>query len=291
MKRLIAIILFGLSAWHIHGQFIEVGGSLGGATYQGDISHFSSKFSMQGARFLNSVHVGYHFKDYYSVKFKFSNGSIGAYDSESASTSRRKRNLHFRSDIQEFALVNEFELLDIFHFFKKINIKPFFNFGIAYFSFNPEAKYKGNWVDLQPLSTEGQGLPGSELRPYSLHQWSIPFGFGLKYYFNDGLYLGFEISPRITFTDFLDDVSGNYPDMDILRSFKGEMATQLSYRGDQLPGGGGEAFTPENIGRGNPKDNDWYIFNTFVVGYKFDPVKAIKRRKSFSKGRKCNFFN
>ena len=31
--------------------------------------------------------------------------------------------------------------------------------GVGYFSFNPQAKLGNRWIDLQPLSTEGQGFP------------------------------------------------------------------------------------------------------------------------------------
>ncbi len=292
MKYLLLLCFSFFILRSTNAQFIEIGGSLGGSTYQGDINHFSSRLSMQGAKFLNGLHLGYHFNDYYTLKLKWSNGSIGASDNNSADPWRQSRNLHFRSNISEFALIHEFELLDFLKFFRKFNLKPYVTFGVAYFHFNPQAKYKGVWYDLQPLSTEGQGLPDSKTKPYSLNQFSLPFGFGFKYYINDNFFVGIDISPRITFTDYLDDVSGSYPDLELLRNFKGPIAAELSYQGDKFPEGGGVPFDPEQSvnGRGNPKDNDWYIFNSFTVGYAFNLKEYFKRRRSFKLGRKCNFF-
>ncbi|MEO8734182.1 MAG: hypothetical protein ABI373_07615, partial [Flavobacteriales bacterium] len=45
--------------------------------------------------------------------------------------------------------------------------------GVGAFHFNPQAQYKGNWVDLRPLGTEGQGLPGGPVE-YSLTGVCIP---------------------------------------------------------------------------------------------------------------------
>ncbi|MBK9735723.1 MAG: hypothetical protein IPO92_12455 [Saprospiraceae bacterium] len=289
MFRFILMLFCTIYYFSAKSQYIEFGGSLGGSSYQGDISHYSSKFSLQGNKFLNSIHVGYHFSDYYSIKVRYSHGSLGANDKESHDIWRKERNLHFKTYISEIAIINEFEMLDVFRFFKKTRLKPFINIGIAYFKFNPQAQLNGTWYDLQPLSTEGQGLEGNKNKPYSLNQFSIPFGLGLKYFVKDDLYFSFEVSPRITFTDYLDDVSANYPDIEKLKQVKGNIAAELSYQGDKRPGGlpfkelGGNA-------RGNPKDNDWYIFNSFSVAYFFHVDDYMKRRRSFRLGRKCNFF-
>jgi hypothetical protein len=102
------------------------------------------------------------------------------------------------------------------------------------------------------------------------------------------VYVSIEIGPRITFTDYLDDVSGDYPDFELLSQFKGPTAVAISYRADELPGG-----TPigelKSGSRGNARDNDWYFFNSFTVGYKLNVKEYYKRKKSFSQGRKCHF--
>lgn len=281
-SKFLLCIISVFSSLYSYSQFIEVGGSLGYATYQGDISFSSSRLSVQGAKFLDNLHLGFQFNEYYTVKFRYSRGSIGAYDSYSLDSWRTERNLHFRSEIREFALIHELELFDVIKYFRKIRLKPFINIGLAWFTFNPQANYLGKWVDLQPLSTEGQGTSQNDTPPYSLSQISIPFGFGFKYNINPNWYVSIEISPRITFTDYLDDVSNKYPDLSLLRSEKGEISAALSHRGN---------IPLEEVSRlrGNPRDNDWYIFNNFTIGYQFNIKEYFKRRKSFRYGRKCHF--
>ncbi|MBK9253933.1 MAG: hypothetical protein IPM42_00445 [Saprospiraceae bacterium] len=274
---------------YTYAQHIDFGLSIGGTTYQGDISPLSNRLSFEGARTLKSVHFGYSFNHYYSLKLRYSTTNINGTDASSVDSWRRQRNLHFRSPIQEIALINEVELLDIIPFFRKYSLKPFVNFGVALFKFNPQAKYRGYWVDLQPLSTEGQGLPGSGTAPYALTQISIPFGFGLRYDLNDYLTLSFEISPRVTFTDYLDDVSSVYPDFELLRYHKGYMAMLMSYQGNHF-GEEGSLKDVTGMGRGNQSDNDWYIFNAFTLSYRFDMRAAMMNTRNVSGGRRCPRF-
>ncbi|MFZ1703598.1 MAG: DUF6089 family protein [Saprospiraceae bacterium] len=270
------------------GQFFEVGFNLAGTTYQGDISPLRYRFSVQGASFAYGLNLGYHISPYYSVKVSYNKGSIDAADKYSVDAWRKERNLNFRTDIHEWSLVTDIFFLEYSKFFRKYNLKPFLRVGVAVFSFNPQGEYKGKWYDLQPLATEGQGLKGSDKEPYKLTQLSIPFGFGLCYDINQYIRVGLDISPRITFTDYLDDVSTDYPDFDQLGRSRGQMAVNLSYKGNLLPGG----YAPEDIptvGRGNPKDNDWYIFTSFSLAILFDPVYENIKRKTFNGARKCRF--
>lgn len=286
MNRYLFILLLFL--WlPTSGQYIDFGASLGGTTYQGDINHYSSRISFQGARFLKSIHLGYHFSESFAMKLRYTKTSIGAHDRESKDPWRAARNLHFVTDIKEISLTGEIELLDMFKKLQKFNLKPFVYFGITYFNFDPKASFNGKWHSLQPLSTEGQGLPGYK-KPYSLHQIGLPFGFGLTYFVTPHVYVSFEIGPRITFTDFLDDVSGDYPDFELLAQFKGPTAVDLSYRADELPEGI-PVSEMKSGSRGNDKDNDWYFFNSFTVGYTLNVVDYQKRRRSFREGRKCHF--
>ena len=101
----------------------------------------------------------------------------------------------------------------------RVNLTPYFLVGIAGFHHNPQAQVPseyvlpantaptafpnaGEWVDLQPLGTEGQN---SELlstdanfgiKPYSLWQISIPIGIGARYRLADALDISFDISMR-----------------------------------------------------------------------------------------------
>ena len=285
-----SMIAFLYNTQQIQAQYIDFGISVGGATYQGDISPLRSRFSIEGAKVLKSMHIGYSFNEFYGIKLRYSTTSINAHDNSSLDLWRRQRNLHFRSPLQEISLINEVELFDIIPFFRKYNLKPFISFGVAMFKFNPQAKYRGYWVDLQPLSTEGQGLPGSNTQPYKLTQFSIPFGFGVRYEIADNLTISYEISPRMTFTDYLDDVSTVYPDFDLLRQQKGYMAMSLSYQGTYFDDEG-DFRKISGMGRGNSSDNDWYIFNAFTLSYRFDLKTAINNQRNIAGGRKCPGFH
>ncbi len=95
-----------------------------------------------------------------------------------------------------------------------------------------------NRVYLKPLSTEGEGLPGyPDRKPYSLTQLAIPFGGGVKFAITNDWHIGLEVGLRKLFTDYLDDVSSTYADPNDLLTAKGQLAVDLSYRGDEVVGG------------------------------------------------------
>jgi hypothetical protein len=144
-------------------------------------------------------------------------------------------------------------------------------FGIAGFYFNPKAQYNGTWYALQPLGTEGQGLPGNKGK-YSLFQVSIPYGVGVYYTINRKLRIGYEMGMRQTFTDYLDDVSTVFADPVAIQngnnSGTGDVAAALSNRSAEVLT---EPLDLSNFGtvdkRGDPKHNDSYMFVQLKIGY------------------------
>lgn len=77
-----------------------------------------------------------------------------------------------------------------------------------------------------------------------------------------------EFGFRKLFTDYLDDVSDTYVDEAVLLSERGTKSAELSYRGDELPGG--NPNYPKGSVRGNKSEKDWYYFTglklTFRLG-------------------------
>lgn len=155
---------------------------------------------------------------------------------------RYTRNLHFRNDIKEFSLDL---LLDLgWHhrtFASRRKFIPYLFAGVAIFHHNPKAKVPdvdalhyelgnaqpiqqmdpryagvtpGEWIDLKPIGTEGQHLPGSEVKPYKNWNFAIPMGFGLRYRISRHYDFTFEMGYRKLFMDYLDDVSGVYVNPD-----------------------------------------------------------------------------
>lgn len=186
---------------------------------------------------------------------------------------RSFRNLSFRSPIHELSLFIEW---DMFRFSgsEKKDWTPFVYVGIGTFWFNPQAFYEGEWVDLQPLGTEGQGLPQyPDRQPYDLNAMCFPFGGGIKYKTKNNWVFGLETACRLTTTDYIDDVSTNYPDPNFFFEFYepeiAVMAAALSNRSAEEVEAGS--------GRGNPGNNDSYFMGgLFTITYHFERVKRPK---------------
>lgn len=268
------IVLFADSK----GQSLEIGTSLGSSTYQGDISPFSWQLSFQGSKLAQGILLGYSLNEVYSVKMSYYHTSLSASDKDALDDWRQSRNLSFRTQLSEWSLHLDIEPLD--YFFKSHKLKPNFHLGVGLFRFNPQTKYNGKYIDLQPLGTEGQGIPGSGRSPYSLTQLVIPVGLGLKYYINDQWNIEISINPRKTFTDYLDDVSNYYYDRNELIKHRGRLAAELAYRGDEIDPSSG--YPTAGSGRGNTDEKDWYILNTFTITYRLDtgwPFKSSRKVK------------
>jgi hypothetical protein len=78
--------------------------------------------------------------------------------------------------------------------------------------------------------------------------------------------LGCEIGMRKTLTDYLDDLSGRYPDKNQLLNEQGEMALYLSDPSNEpTRPNGRNSFS----NRGYSEKKDWYIYSNFNISYYF----------------------
>jgi len=243
---------------------------LGGA--KGNGKKFIKDINWKNGRPCGGIFVLLTRHDIIGVRFECTVGNITAYDSilkndESPAASRYKRNLHFRSSIIEAMLLAELHPLSVnnpsFHTFC-----PYLLFGIGFFHFQPQASLDGNWVNLQPLHTEGEGFaecPSS--KEYRLNQINIPIGCGLKYDASAFMNLKLEVVYRILTTDYLDDVSGNYIDPQLfyrhLPSSQATIAERLADRTGELDI---THQTQAGAIRGNPNNNDGYFSISIKVG-------------------------
>ncbi len=156
-------------------------------------------------------------------------GNVEAYDSilvkvKDNSQERYYRNLSFRSSIEEIALVAEFHPFYIFGDYDEDHyppsVSPYVVAGIGYFHFNPQAKLNGQYVDLQPLHTEGEGFAEyPKVKNYKLSQFNFPLGIGARYDVSPIINLRAEIVTRFLQTDYLDDVSGRYIDPSVFANY------------------------------------------------------------------------
>lgn len=174
------------------------------------------------------------------------------------------RNLSFRSDITEISAVFEFNFFPFLKGLKPDQFTPYVYSGLAMFRFEPKTTLNGETYNLKEFRTEGQGLSDEEPSRYANYQPSIPIGGGVKLQLNRRLNLTFKLGYRATFTDYLDDVSTDYPSKDELANSKGAVAVALS---DQSKD---QRYTGEGKQRGDPQNNDWYLFTGFTLSYNIE---------------------
>ncbi len=263
-----AIISLGVSAQ----SSSEIGESMGFSNYLGDLQPENYTFSQPGP--AGGIFVRHNVMPQLAFRGFLNYARIQGSDAKSNVQSNMDRNLSFRSNVVEFGVATEINMLpfDMFHPDNKkgrfySNFTPYVFGGINIFRFNPKAEYKGSWVELRPLHTEGQGTVLNDEPQYKLTQAAIPFGMGFKYQTPGGITIAIELGARKTFTDYLDDVSTNYPDLAQLKIQQGAVAADLSYRGDELSTN--YISDASKMQRGDPTDKDWYLMNTISVSYKF----------------------
>jgi hypothetical protein len=121
------------------------------------------------------------------------------------------------------------------------------------------------------LSTEGEGIPGSGVGQYSLTQFAIPFGVGLRIALSDNVRVGLEIGLRKTFTGYIDDVSGKYTSYAALLAAKGPEAVSMAFRTTELPssetGNKDNVYPSAGFARGSGGD-DWYYFTQLRISFR-----------------------
>lgn len=220
--------------------------------------------SVSGGVFINAI-----YKNAVALRLEGAFGKISANDNVLKNVNpldiafqRYNRNTSFRSKITEISLVTELHPLFIFINYEEREsdppqLSPYLLAGVGYYTFNPQTELNGKWIDLQPLSTEGQGFKEyPDRKVYKLQQINIPVGLGLKYELSRMVNLRGEFVYRVLQTDYLDDVSTTYVDPTLYSNYftgtKLANAVILSDRQiTKVTGPGGK--------RGSPKQNDAFF--------------------------------
>ncbi len=218
----------------------------------------------------------WNYNNHWSIKANLDLGTISGDDKKSGNSNRFIRNLNFRSGIQELSLLGEANILP-FHAYKGKNpFTIYIETGIAGFHFNPKTLYNGKWTALQPLGTEGQGIPGYP-KKYNRMAIAIPFGGGLKYRiklsYDRYITLCTEVVIRKTFTDYLDDVSDKYIPLQTLKKYNGQASADLSIKADEYLGYPVDYKFDSK--RGDRTTKDWYFSSYFTVSYVFREASRI----------------
>lgn len=220
----------GLAQRRQNTRFIpysEVGLGVGTSTYYGDLAGY--RRVLRATYVMPRWNVGgfytRHFTPNFSARASFTWARISGDDYTFNKNDPERyaaqfvRNLHFRNDLKEFAVTGMYNFIaNGRNSQRRPKWQPYAFGGLALLAHSPEARLPipnpdegvQEWVKLQPLNTEGQGIV-PDTRPYSLVTLAIPLGIGVRYRLNDDFNIGAEIGYRYTFNDYLDDVGGNYP--------------------------------------------------------------------------------
>ncbi|PQJ11401.1 hypothetical protein CJD36_006255 [Flavipsychrobacter stenotrophus] len=285
LKRII-LSLFLLLPFCVNAQqsHHEIGITLGLSNYYGDLQ--PKMFPSIGYHPMGGIIYKYFMNPHFGLRFGANYTSLSASDSDSNIPVNRARNLSFGTHLFEMHGALEVNFLPI-----EINdfkVTPYVFGGLSAFYYNPFADDpNGNRVFLRPLSTEGQGLPiYPDRKQYSQINMAFPFGGGAKFFIGKTLMLTTELGFRYTNTDYLDDVSKSYVDLDSLNAYKGMLAKTMAYRGNTLA-----TWDKNNpyygFQRGDSKANDWYWYANISVAIYF---RAFGNTREYLKTRCPGFF-
>lgn len=275
-KTVLGIAIF-LSAMNLHAQRgAEFGGFVGVSHYFGDLN---TDFSVSDPGIAAGIIGRFNFNERTAIKLTGSVANVSGYDSKSNNTFENSRNLSFQSQVLDASAQFEFNFLPYFHGSKTEFFTPYLFAGLSISYFNPQTEVcdsdpnrdpsdcngRTSIIDLRPLGTEGQ-FRGEE---YYTVAGGLAFGAGLKVDINYEWSINIELSGRRLFTDYLDDVSTVYPDLDDLENLRGTTAVALSDRSNPAIGELGRQ-------RGNSKTKDSFGLLTVGVVYYFGDLKCPK---------------
>ncbi|KWW30313.1 MAG: hypothetical protein AUK63_965 [bacterium P3] len=233
----------------------ELGVAVGGMNYIGDLNHQRLDGTVRPAA---AIFGRYCMGDRWAAAVSLGCGQVAGGDPDVD----KLRNLSFRSRIFEASLRLEFNFVPFGAEGFCFRTAPYLFAGVGLFHFNPQARYRDpvsgrvSWVDLQPLRTEGQGSGVYPDRvPYSLMQTVLPFGLGFKMALSKSVTLAVEYGYRLTWTDYLDDVSTTYVGDQVLGT--GTTAAALADRSGEVCEG---YVNMPGIQRGDDSLDDAYAF-------------------------------
>lgn len=262
IKKASLIIVFFCSILTVNAQKGWELGIMGGAMYYfGDLN---TGFDLRHPGFSGSAIARYNFNDRICAKGSINLGSIRGDDKWSKNVYEQRRNLSFQSSIRDASVQFEFNFLPYNHGSSTENFTPYLMAGASVFGYNPTTNLNGKQIELRPLGTEGQ-FKNAE---YSTSSLALLFGGGAKLDISEKWSMNFEIAARKIATDYIDDVSGLYPELRDVKRLRGELASSLIDRSEEPKiGSGGRQ-------RGNGRNNDMYVAINIGVAYYFGGLEC-----------------
>ncbi len=247
----------------------EIGVGAGISYYVGDLNptgHFKFPHP-SGTIFVKRV-----LTEHWSIRGGFTYLGVYADDQQGDFAYQPVRNLNFTTHIFELHAAAE---LNFFPFsmspdrYQKHIRKwtPYMFAGVGAYYYDPRTLDGG--VALLPLGTEGQGTSATDRVQYSPVMPCVPFGLGVKFNIKNKFAIGLEYGMRLTFNDYLDDVSTDYSINGVIAAENGATAANLSNRslGDY------SAQSNDFYQRGIKTDLDWYGYlGVSLIFYIKDPT-------------------
>jgi hypothetical protein len=259
MPKITAFIFLIFISCNLKAQTWELGAAVGGSGYMGDLNP-TNPIKVSGIS--ASGFVARNFNGYLSAKLNYTFGIISAADSNSNNQQFRDRNLSFTTTLSEIALIGEFNFMKYIPEAGRNRFTPFIYLGVASVNYAPTTIYQGTKVSLRDNKTEGQ------VQPYKPTAISIPYGAGVKYNILGKWTLIGDIGYRNPNTDYIDDVSGNYPSKTLLKT---PLSVALSDRSGEKNG----IYTGSpSSQRGDLQPHDTYFFIQVGISYTFVTSKC-----------------
>lgn len=269
MKNLLLIVLISVcSISAVKAQYLEYGLGIGGAVYWGDLNAPDFGSNLSNMNLAVQATAKLNFSKYLAVKGNLLYGKLSGDDGKSFLEWQKQRNLDFKSTLIEFAVLGEFHVFG-YNFGEENPFSPYITAGLGAFYFNPTTQFNGTTYELQPLGTEGQGMPGFPSK-YNRISLAIPFGAGVKFKVNDKINFSLDILARKTFTDYIDDVSTNYVAYEELAAGNGVIAANLGNRIGEYFGQDEPVNVATGSQRGGANVQDYYFTGMLTLTFKLN---------------------
>lgn len=242
----------------------EFGVTAGAAHYFGDLN---TRAGLNRAKPTVGIFFRKQFGNYIGMRLSAHYAQLGYADKYSKNEFQKLRNLSFNTNIWELAVHGDFNFFKFVPNDPNYIFTPYITLGLGVFSYDPYAYLRGQKEFLRPLGTEGQNANYEGRSQYGTMAIAIPFGVGIKYNVSPNMNISFEISNRLTTTDYLDDVSTTYAGAG---SFPGGpsgapgTAQLLQDRSYEIRNG---YQFQQGQQRGNAKQKDQYIFAEIGISF------------------------
>jgi Domain of unknown function (DUF6089) len=272
---IVSALFFKTTAQDVYEQVGEFGVTAGVAHYFGDLN---TRGRINRPKPAIGIFFKKQFNNYLGVRASAHYAQLGYSDVYSKNNFQKRRNLSFNSDIFEIALQGDFNFFKFVPGDPYYSFTPFVSLGIGAFSYNPYTYYQGKKVFLRPLGTEGQSIgyidpnSGKKRKPYGSIAACFPIGAGIKYNVSNNINLSFQITHRLTLTDYLDDVSTTFVGIDKFPVLNGQpsIAGILQDRSFET----GASIGTEGRQRGVSKQKDQYIIAEVGVSISISTYKC-----------------